>query len=273
MKNFDHNKTNFRLEEKHLNVDCKSCHKTKLTDPLKHESCTDCHADYHNRQFEKNGKSPDCSQCHSVKGFTLFSYTLEQHNQGIFPLSGAHLALPCMDCHKKQEKWNFRGIGINCKDCHTDIHKDYIQAKYYPEGNCKVCHNENVWTEISFDHSKTEFELTGAHLKQNCRSCHFKKDPYGIGKQQFSGLLNNCSNCHTDNHYKQFEKNGVTDCLECHGTENWKAFRFNHNNAAFKLDGKHVEVPCIKCHKPQQEGSNIYVKYKLKEYKCESSHF
>jgi hypothetical protein len=178
-----------------------------------------------------------------------------------------------MDCHKKQEKWNFREIGINCKDCHTDIHKDYIQAKYYPEGNCKVCHNENVWTKISFDHSKTEFELTGAHLKQNCRSCHFKKDTYGISKQKFSGLSNNCSNCHTDNHYKQFEKNGVTDCLECHGTENWKAFRFNHNNAAFKLDGKHVEVPCIKCHKPQQEGSNIYVKYKLKEYKCESCHF
>jgi hypothetical protein len=34
VKNFDHNKTNFKLEEKHLGVNCKLCHKTKFTDPL-----------------------------------------------------------------------------------------------------------------------------------------------------------------------------------------------------------------------------------------------
>ena len=180
IKNFDHNKTDFKLEEKHLTVNCKACHKTKFTDPLKHELCTDCHTDYHNKQFVKNGVSPDCSQCHSVKGFTLFSYTIEQHNQGTFPLQGAHLAIPCYDCHKKQEKWNFREIGINCKDCHKDIHQAFIQAKYYPEANCKICHNENRWTDISFDHSKTEFNLTGAHIRQNCRACHFKQNSDGI---------------------------------------------------------------------------------------------
>ena len=60
-----------------------------------------------------------------------------------FPLQGAHSAIPCSDCHKKQEKWNFRGIGINCNDCHKDIHKTLIQAKYYPEANCKTCHTED----------------------------------------------------------------------------------------------------------------------------------
>ena len=76
-----------------------------------------------------------------------------------------------------------------------------------------------------------------------------------------------------DKHFKQFEKNGITNCTDCHGTENWKASKFNHNNTAFKLDGKHINVACAKCHKPQQEGSNFYVKYKLKEFKCESCHF
>jgi hypothetical protein len=272
IKNFDHNKTNFKLEEKHLIVNCKSCHKTKLTDPLKYENCTDCHVDYHNKQFVKNGVAPDCSQCHTVKGFTGFSYTVEQHNMGPFPLQGGHMAIPCFECHKKQEKWNFRGIGVNCKDCHTDIHQTFIQAKYYPEANCRICHNENRWGDVIFDHSKTQFILTDAHGKQSCRACHFTLDSKGAIQQKFSGLSRNCSNCHKDNHYNQFEKNGITNCEECHETKNWKASKFDHNNAAFKLEGKHNNVPCAKCHKPQQEGSTFYVKYKLKEYKCESCH-
>jgi hypothetical protein len=270
---FDHNKTNYKLEEKHLIVNCKACHKTKFTDPLKHQFCTDCHADYHNKQFVKNGVSSDCSQCHSVKGFSQFTFTIESHNLARFPLQGSHLAAPCYDCHKKQDKWSFRNIGINCSDCHADIHKTYIESKYYPEANCKVCHTESKWTNVTFDHAKTDFPLTGAHAGKNCRSCHFKKDPEGIVRQKFSGLPKNCSSCHIDNHFKQFDVNGVTDCTACHGTENWKASKFNHDNTLFKLDGKHVNVACAKCHKPTHEGSNIYVRYKIKEFKCESCHF
>lgn len=271
LKNFDHNKTSFRLEEKHQEVNCKECHKTKFTDPLKHDRCTDCHTDYHNKQFDKNGVSPDCSQCHSTKGFTFFSYTLDQHNLSSFPLIGSHEAIPCLECHKKQKEWNFK-IGTDCKDCHKDIHQGYIPEKYYPEENCKICHNLMRWNDISFDHSKTEFNLTGVHTKQDCKVCHFKESTDGLPKQSFSGLSKNCSSCHNDNHFKQFEKNGITNCNDCHDTENWKASKFDHNNAAFKLDGKHINVPCVKCHKPQQEGSSFYVKYKLKVFTCESCH-
>jgi hypothetical protein len=271
-KNFDHNKTDFKLVDKHQTVSCQACHKTKFTDPVKHDRCTDCHIDYHKKQFVKNGVSPDCSQCHSVKGFNGFSYTIEQHKAGIFPLKGAHEATACTDCHRKQKEWNFRGIGINCKDCHKDIHQAIIPSKYYPEANCKICHTESSWSAISFDHSITNFKLNGAHTKQDCRACHFKKDSDGNVKQKFSDLAKSCTECHIDNHFKQFEKNGITNCTDCHDTENWKASKFNHNNTAFKLDGKHINVACGKCHKPQQEGSKFYVKYKLKEFKCESCH-
>jgi predicted CXXCH cytochrome family protein len=271
-KDFDHNKTSFRLEEKHINVNCKACHKTKFTDPVRHARCTDCHSDYHKNQFAKNGVSPDCSQCHSVKGFTLFSYTIDQHEKGTFPLQGAHLATPCFDCHQKQKDWSFKGIGINCKDCHKNIHKEVIEAKLYPEENCRICHNEDQWADISFDHTKTAFDLTGAHKKVDCRTCHFKVDIQGTVQQKFSGLSKDCTGCHTDEHYKQFEVNGITNCMVCHDTENWKASKFNHNNTAFRLDGKHINVPCGKCHKPQQEGSYFYVRYKIEDYKCESCH-
>jgi hypothetical protein len=270
--NFDHNKTNFKLEEKHLAVSCNLCHKSKLTDPIKHDRCSDCHSDYHKEQFVKNGVAPDCSQCHTVKGFTLFNYTQDQHDTGPFQLRGAHGAVPCFECHKKQEKWNFREIGTNCKDCHKDIHQTIIEPKYYPEGNCKICHNESRWTDVTFNHSVTKFNLTGAHLKQGCKECHFRPDAKGIVQQKFYEQSSACTSCHTDKHYRQFEKNGITNCIECHNTDNWKASKFNHNNTAFRLDGKHINVACAKCHKPQQEGTNIYVKYKLKEFKCESCH-
>jgi hypothetical protein len=203
-KSFDHNKTGFRLDGKHQYVECNTCHKTKFTDPLKHDRCTDCHPDYHNGQFVKNGLLSDCSECHSVKGFTLFTFTIEQHNQTKFILQGAHEATPCSECHKKQPKWNFRGIGSACTDCHKDIHQSFIQGKYYPEGNCKICHTESRWGNVSFDHSKTEFSLTGAHTNLDCRTCHFKKDSEGVPRQKFSGLAKSCTNCHIDKHFKQF---------------------------------------------------------------------
>ncbi len=269
---FDHNKTNYKLEEKHLDVNCKACHKSKFTDPLKNSLCTDCHTDYHKNQFVKNGISPDCSKCHNVKGFTLFSYTIEQHNLSTFTLRGGHLAIPCSDCHKKQKEWSFKAIGIKCIDCHEDIHQGNIATKYYPESNCKSCHAETRWSEITFDHSQTDFKLSGAHIRLGCRGCHFREDSKGVAQQKFTGLQNSCSNCHSDKHYKQFEKNGITNCTDCHDSENWKASKFNHNNTAFKLTGKHINVPCEKCHKPQQDGLNFYVKYKLNDFKCESCH-
>jgi hypothetical protein len=278
--NFNHDKTDYPLDGKHLTVNCKACHKTKFSDPIQFKFCADCHNDYHKKQFTKDNVTPDCSLCHNLEGFNLFLYTIEQHNLSTFPLKGAHLAIPCLDCHKKQKDWNFKGIGIACKDCHRDIHKDLIPAKDYPEAGCHICHNENHWSEVSFDHSKTEFNLTGAHKKADCRDCHITTDSEGTilrdnkGNilQKFSRLPAECSSCHKDKHYRQFEKNGITICIECHDTENWNASKFDHNNAAFRLDGKHVNVPCVNCHKPIQEGSDFYVRYKLKDFKCESCH-
>jgi hypothetical protein len=39
--NFDHSKTNFKLEDKHQSVACNLCHKNNVTTPLKHDLCMD----------------------------------------------------------------------------------------------------------------------------------------------------------------------------------------------------------------------------------------
>lgn len=273
ISNFDHSKTGFRLENKHQFVACNTCHKTSLTDPLKHERCTDCHKDYHKGQFTNQGLVRDCGDCHTTRGFTGSSYTIEQHNQGSFKLQGSHLATPCFTCHKKQETWSFRQIGSKCIDCHKDVHATLIASKYYPESDCRNCHNESQWNKVKFDHGSTAFALTGAHLKPGCRTCHFRKDSSGAEFQKFSGLTTECTTCHTDNHYGQFEAEGRSDCLKCHNTDLWKISTFDHNTrTAFKLDGQHINVPCAKCHKPVTQNQHTFIWYKIKESRCENCH-
>ena len=273
VKNFDHSRADFQLTGKHQKVACKLCHKGKLTTPLNFKRCTDCHTDYHNRQFAKNGVSPDCSACHTMNGFTEFSYTLEQHDAGVFPLKGAHVATPCIACHKKQEKWSFREIGQKCKDCHSNIHQSYISEKYYPEATCEACHNQDSWNRVDFDHKKTQFELEGAHTRQTCRDCHFNKEKTGHANQKFAGIPFNCTSCHKDVHVKQFETNGITDCKKCHNSDSFKpASKFDHSTAKFVLDGKHKNVTCNKCHKEVTDQGVTFVLYKTNKTKCEDCH-
>ncbi|MEI7895695.1 MAG: cytochrome C [bacterium] len=277
-QNFDHDKTDFKLYGRHLKVTCIECHKTKLTNALKFDKCTDCHTDYHKNQFAKQGVSPDCSQCHTVYGFKEFNYTIAQHNEGIFPLKGAHLATPCFACHKKQisktdTTWHFREIGKQCIDCHKNYHQNFISDKYYPGSSCESCHSEARWSKVNFDHAKTNFELTGAHAKKTCRDCHFKKTEGAEPTQQFSGLPKTCFSCHTDIHARQFEKNGETDCFSCHGVDAFKPVtKFDHSKTLFPLDGKHKNVACAKCHKPAQDKGIAFILYKIKEFKCENCH-
>lgn len=269
---FNHSKTGFPLTGRHIQVACASCHKNSITTAVKHEKCSDCHKDYHNNQFKKNGISPDCSVCHDVNGFTLSSYTVEKHNLSKFRIEGAHLATPCFECHKKGKDWSFRSIGEKCVDCHKDIHGDVIDPKYYPAGRCETCHQVSGWTEVKFDHKQTSFSLEGRHSVTPCRKCHFRSDEKGIISQKFNNLKENCETCHTDVHFAQFRDDKTNVCLKCHGFDNWKAERFNHNNTRFKLDGGHKDVACNKCHKTVTEGNNKFVNYTYKDILCATCH-
>lgn len=272
VSDFDHSRTGFELEGRHMFVDCSACHKSNYTDPIKHERCSDCHEDYHRGQFTKPGVTPDCSSCHDAQGFTMTSFSIGRHNEGVFPLEGAHLATPCIACHLKGERWSFREIGIRCADCHPDIHKDFLDTKYYPRSECTVCHSVNSWHNIRFDHGVTGWELKGAHLQQACRACHFPEVSPGKVIQRFTGMGKECIACHTDVHSGQFNREGKTDCTRCHGAESWIPTVFDHNTARFVLDGKHKDVACVKCHYLVSEGNLTYRKYKFEDISCESCH-
>ncbi len=270
--NFDHNKTGYPLTGRHKSVTCKACHKVSLTTPLPHGRCTDCHTDYHKGQFKKQGIVSDCSECHNDSGFKESSYTIEQHNNGVFRLQGAHLATPCFACHKKTTEWSFRNIGNSCRDCHQDIHAGYIDIKYYPEANCTKCHTENRWSEVSFDHAQTKFAISGAHEKQTCRSCHAKGESNDPKILKFTGIAQTCTSCHEDNHAGQYAVDGFTDCARCHNSSNWTLTNFDHDKTRFPLDGKHKNVACNDCHKMIEATPKPYRQYKFKDVRCETCH-
>lgn len=271
-RNFNHNQTNYPLLGKHRNIDCVKCHKSgSYTRALNYKRCNDCHSDYHEGQFAKNGVSPDCESCHTVNGFTPSSYSIERHNQSRFALQGSHMATPCFACHKEGDKWNFNIPENRCVDCHDNVHKNVLDKKYMPESDCKACHTSETWQQISFDHNTTNFKLLGKHARQTCRDCHFR-ETNGIVKQQFSGLAESCENCHEDIHFKQFEVLGKNDCTRCHTFNNWSPDKFNHDDARFKLDGKHEGLKCIACHKPTDGLIRNYIVYKFEDISCKSCH-
>lgn len=275
---FDHDRTAFALKGKHEAVDCRKCHVSeRMTDPLPSQRCTDCHKDYHEGQFAQNAHAPDCAECHTVEGFSGSSFGIEQHAKTKFPLDGAHVATPCFACHLKddnpataQNEWKFRNVGERCVDCHQDPHGGQIAEKWYPNRACEQCHLTSSFRDSRFDHAKTNFKLQGAHVQAACRDCHKPETDFKFGR--FAGLPATCSSCHADEHRRQFEQNGATDCARCHGFENWEIARFDHDKTRFKLDGKHANVACEKCHKAVAEGGESFIQYKYKRFECIDCH-
>ena len=271
LDHFNHDLTDFPLAGKHEVVDCRQCHISEsLTDPMPHTSCMDCHDDYHEGEFASRG-SPDCAECHTVEGFTPSLFTFENHAESSFLLEGAHLATPCFACHIKEGKWQFRGIGQRCVDCHDDVHKGEIATEYYPNQTCEKCHSTGRWKDENyFDHDQTAFVLEGGHIRADCAACHLRDEekPYG----HFVGLSQECIACHENVHGSQFEIAGLTDCRRCHGFEGWTADFFDHNQTAFPLEGKHAEVACGQCHEATEVDGEMRVEYKMVSFECIDCH-
>jgi hypothetical protein len=269
---FNHDKTNFPLIGKHSLVVCESCHKHNLKTELKHENCTDCHNDYHDSQFTINEDIRDCKDCHSELGFRPSVFSLLQHDSTRFAITGAHLATPCESCHLKEEKWSFKKIGINCIDCHANIHEEELKEKFMFAKDCTNCHKTDSWDLINFDHNITEFKLFGKHSNISCGGCHVKQ----IGGQKqilFRTIDSDCETCHTDIHNGQFiSENNKTDCSRCHSFDNWKPDKFDHNLTEFPLDGAHKNVDCSKCHPKQERNGSFFIKFKLESFKCADCH-
>ncbi len=284
---FDHNRTRFPLIGQHQKVACQKCHQGKGRQRfrgLKFEQCRDCHQDYHRGQFSSKLAKADCDVCHSEQGFRPSKFSIIHHQKTRFPLTGAHGAVLCRDCHqpittRQGKTLQFSFSSLACTQCHRNIHGKSIQAFTQADG-CQSCHSTDAWAAVTFDHNRTDFPLTGAHQQVACTQCH---QSTGKGTQQrlvFSQASKLCQACHKEPHRQQFAKRVtvrkrtvlLTRCERCHTTTDWHTLTFDHNrDSRFKLEGAHAEVACQQCH-PTVKGNPAFVRYKPLDSRCQSCH-
>jgi DnaJ-class molecular chaperone len=243
---YDHSRTQFPLTGAHLAATCESCHRDGQY-VGKPATCVSCHqTDFANTKqppHQTAGIATTCTDCHST---TAWVPGVFDHGKTRFPLSGTHVATPCLQCHGDGV---YQGKPTTCLSCHQP---DFTTAKAPPHAGfpttCSDCHNTTKWIPGSFNHSATAFPLTGAHLAVNCLGCH--------GDGVYKGKVATCAGCHQNDFTtaRQPPHTGFqTTCTDCHNTTKWIPGTFNHNATPFPLTGAHLAVTCASCH-----GDGVY---------------
>jgi hypothetical protein len=237
---FDHAKTSFPLLGKHIETECKACHKSAMFKEAPKE-CVACH-----RQDDKHEATlgDQCGDCHTEKNWKTTTGRFD-HDRTKFKLRNAHAlpAVKCSACHKDLR--SFRKTPLDCLSCHKkdDKHEGQQGTK------CEQCHTDKSWKVADFDHARTRFPLTGKHLVAACKDCH--------ATPRYKDAKSDCYSCHRkeDKHQLKFGPK----CESCHSTRDWVSWSFDHNQRTdYKLDGAHIKVACEACHKePAPRGKDI----------------
>ncbi|MCF7822547.1 MAG: hypothetical protein K9N35_00085 [Candidatus Marinimicrobia bacterium] len=262
---FDHEKSRFPLVGKHIPVKCEACHtrKNQFSQPNSFDQCTDCHEDYHQGAFVRTDRDAACENCHTIDGFFPARYGIAEHQKTRFPLVGAHLAQPCIKCHLSDKKSVYHWDSLKCETCHDNVHGAQFARYSRTDQGCASCHKSTAWSDLLFDHQKSNFPLVGRHAELDCAYCH--KPAAGI--VQYEATAAQCSNCHQSTHGEQFTSR---QCSSCHGATTWKINNFNHENTQFALDGQHKKLSCGQCHK--YEASINTIRFQPIAHKCQDCH-
>jgi hypothetical protein len=231
-KNFNHNNFSFKLTGKHTTVICTDCHTNSPRNVVDLQSlpqnCYTCHqkVEPHQGKF-----GTDCASCHSTDAWKPAKF---DHNLANFKLVGSHVNVKCEQCHANNE---FKGTPSDCYSCHKK--DDHHNGQFGTD--CSGCHQPTKWADATFDHSKSNFPLTGSHINVACAQCHTN----GV----FKGLSTACASCHADPGWHQgaFGSN----CAACHNTINWSNAQFNGQHPSFGEDRSgihHGGATCKTCH-------------------------
>ena len=242
---FDHARTSFPLMGAHQAVVCAECHQGNQFRGTPTQ-CIDCHRDDFNAAVDpahaSGGFSTACVPCHSTTAWRPAAF---DHNLSGFPLTGAHAAVSCIECHANGR---YAGTPTQCIDCHRDDFNATVDPSHTTGGfstACVPCHSTSAWRPASFDHNLSSFPLTGAHLAVPCLQCHTNG--------RYAGTPNQCIDCHRDDFNATVDPSHAaggfsTACVPCHSTTAWRPATFDHNISSFPLTGAHVTVPCVQCH-------------------------
>ena len=223
---------------------CADCH--EIANNFAVFTCTSCHE--HNQQdmddkhqsvqgyvYESNA----CLSCHpdGTKGNAF------NHSNSIFPLTGAHTTLDCIQCHQS----GYSGTPAQCLACHQNQYNNSANPSHTVLSlptECEQCHTTNPdWQPATFPIHNQFFELLGAHANvPNCSDCH---------NGNYSNTSNTCIGCHQEEYNiapEHAAQGFPTNCEMCHNSIAWNQVTFDHNTTNFQLTGAHINVNCSDCH-------------------------
>jgi hypothetical protein len=249
---FDHASVGFPLTGGHAVPprQCVDCHVNNNYN-ITSMACISCHLKDFQGTTNPNHVSANfpstCQQCHTTVAWTPATF---DHSMVNFALTGAHTVPPrqCTDCHVNN---NYNLTSITCVSCHLKDFNSATNPNHVAGGfsqTCETCHNTSAWQPATFDHSKSGFPLTGAHMvpPRQCADCHVNNN--------YSITSTTCISCHqTDynNATTPVPHTGFpTTCEQCHDTVLWMDGKFDHTTTGFALTGLHMVPPrqCTDCH-------------------------
>jgi hypothetical protein len=210
---FDHATTGFPLTGAHATQPCSNCHTSGTT--ALNAACVTCHLRNYNSTTNPNhvtaGFPQQCNVCHSTAAWQPASFN---HNSTAFPLTGAHTAVACANCHIAGR---YAGTPTDCYSCHRTVYQSVTNPNHIAAGfptTCQTCHTTTRWTGATFNHTWFPIPHNTARL---CSDCHTNPSNYAV-------FL--CTNCHTQTATAN-EHSGVsgyvwnsTNCYSCHRSGN-----------------------------------------------------
>jgi hypothetical protein len=257
---FDHGEFGFPLEGAHVQEACRSCHQDLDFTKTKSQ-CIDCHQDVHRGEL-----GFDCAACHNTRSFTSRSDMIRQHQMTRLPLLGLHRVIDCDACHNAARGNLAFAPPVTCEGCHLPLFELTTDPDHVALGfptDCAACHTEAGWGRARFDHSLTQFPLTGAHRAVGCEECHAG----GV----YAGTSTDCASCHqadydaTSNPAHGSAGFGA-DCVSCHSTAAWLGVSYQHQR--FQRSGVHATLACSDCH-----GDGVYAGKDTACYSCHQSDY
>ncbi|MEW6749845.1 MAG: hypothetical protein AB1505_02580 [Candidatus Latescibacterota bacterium] len=196
---FEHAATGFDLEGGHARLGCLQCH---IVEDFARaaSSCQSCHPDYHQGHL-----GSQCQQCHEPASWRPSAF---DHALTAFPLSGAHGAVDCVQCHPNEVTYQLAGEPQTCLDCHErDFTRARVAVHLTAGSDCETCHTLDTWQG---GHDPAWFEIRSGRHEAACAGCH----KHGDDCTRYT-----CTDCHeleleVDEHRGLDPQDGR--CLECH---------------------------------------------------------
>lgn len=133
---FDHNKSIFPLQGKHLLLECKKCHAT----PTFKDAKTDCWSCHQIEDIHRRRLGTACEKCHNVRSWEAWDF---DHNKTSFKLDGPHAKLDCYQCHQLPMN-KILSVSSSCGSCHAS--NDVHNGEYGRQ--CESCHIGSTWKKV-----------------------------------------------------------------------------------------------------------------------------